>query len=156
MVPASQESCRWLEGQGGRDGGVFVSRVLCIRARALGLQKGETNVQTSHCQAGLSSERPCGHPCPVPAVLGAVPHPLAGPGTAPPPPRPRGPRPPLRPWLGTRLLPKGCRGEAPEPGREHRPPSSGPWWVRFGRDAEGLRMIKHLHALCVGAPKLAL
>ena len=58
--------------------GVSVSRVLCIRARALGLQKGETNVQTSHCQAGLSNERPCG---PVPAALGAAPRLLMGPRT---------------------------------------------------------------------------
>lgn len=61
--------------------GVSVSRVLCIRARALGLQKGETNVQTSHCQAGLSNERPCGHRCPVPAALGAAPRLLMGPCT---------------------------------------------------------------------------
>lgn len=36
----SQESCPRLGGQGGCDGGVCVTCGLCIRARALGLQKG--------------------------------------------------------------------------------------------------------------------
>ena len=138
--------------------GVSVSRVLCIRARALGLQKGETNVQTSHCQAGLSNERPCG---PVPAALGAAPRLLMGPrtdllplSTLSPVAAPRG-RPPW-PWLGTRLLPRGCRGVALEPGKEHSPPRSWPWWVQFGRDSGGLKMMKHLCTRCVGAPKLTL
>ena len=86
----SQESCPWLGGQGGCDGGVCVSRPL-HPGPSPRLQKGETNVHTSHCQASLSNERPCGRPCPVPAALGAAPCLLTGPRADLLPPSPLGP-----------------------------------------------------------------
>lgn len=72
-----QESCPWLGGQGGCDGGVCVSCPLHPGPSPRAPEGGDK----SHCQAGLSNERPCGHRCPVPAALGAAPRLLMGPCT---------------------------------------------------------------------------
>lgn len=155
-VRTSQESCPRLGGQGGCDGGVCVSCSLCIRARALGLQKGRQAFRRVAARPARPASGRVGTLVRFPLrwVLLLVFSRVHAPPCCLCP--PRAPRPRLGTLLGTRLLPKGCRGVAPEPGREHSPPRSWPWRVQFGRDLGGLKMMKHLHTLCVGALKFTL